>query len=455
MKHRSLLHKYDRPGPRYTSYPTAPIWTDSFSDKDYAERLLAAGKRADTPVSLYVHIPYCEQMCWFCGCTTIITKDHDKEDSYIDTVLAEARLVRETMGEQRRVTQHHWGGGTPTFLAPEAIEKLFTGLCLIFPPTTDAEISIEVDPRVTTRAHLETLKRIGFNRISMGLQDFNPKVQKTIHREQSYEQTEAIIEGARELGFISTNVDLIYGLPYQTPESFAANLELVHQLNPDRIACYSYAHVPWLKKHQNVIEEDTLPKGADKLELYLLALESFSARGYDAIGMDHFAKSDDELSVAARAGKLHRNFMGYSTHPAEEMISFGMSAISEVDGAFAHNFKEIKPWKEAIDAGRLPIDRGLRRSAEDERRRKLILSLMCNFHADFKDHGGVEDFKQHFAKELTALQDMQNDGLVELHADSITVTKTGRLFVRNICMLFDAYLNEPKKSDGPQFSRTV
>ncbi len=448
-----LLARYDKPGPRYTSYPTAPVWSAEFSALDYEARLRAASERQGDPLSLYVHIPYCNAMCFFCGCATVITQRHEKEEPYVDRVLAEARLAHAALGSSRPVAQHHWGGGTPTFLGPAMIEKLFHGLCDLFPLGDGAEVSIEVDPRITTQEQVETLARIGFNRISMGVQDFDPKVQETIHRVQSFEQTRAIVDGARALGFVSVNMDLIYGLPYQTQDSFRRTLDRFHELTPDRIACYSYAHVPWLKKHQRVIPEEALPRGADKLALYLTAVESFVAHGHAPIGMDHFAKTDDELSVAAAEGRLHRNFMGYTTLPADDMVSFGMSSISEIDGAFAQNEKTLPAWQEAVDAGRLPVARGLVRGEEDERRRKIILDLMCRFCAPFADHGGACEFRRRYATELAELEPLAEDGLVRVTDAAIEVTETGRLFVRNICMAFDAYLD--RESTGPRFSRTV
>jgi oxygen-independent coproporphyrinogen-3 oxidase len=449
-----LLAKYDRAGPRYTSYPTAPVWRDDFTDEDYAERLRVAAQKRDEPMSLYVHVPYCDALCFFCGCSTVITQRHEKEAPYVDRVLAEARLVRETMGNARPVAQHHWGGGTPTFLAPQMIEKLFSGLNELFPVADDAEVSIEVDPRVTTREQLEMLRSLGFNRISMGVQDFDEKVQTTINRVQSFAQTEAVVNTARELGFVSANLDLIYGLPHQTKKSFARTLELFHDLDPDRIACYGYAHVPWLKKHQQVIPEDALPTGSDKLALFQMALESFLGRGYSAIGMDHFAKEEDELSVAVGNGTLHRNFMGYSTHPAEDMVAFGMSSISEIDGAFSQNLKVVTDWEAAVDSNRLPVDRGLVRSDDDERRRRVILDLMCHFQVDFSDHGGADEFSRRYPLELKELQPFIDDKLIRVDDTGIEVTELGRLFVRNICMTFDAYLRHRDK-EKPMFSRTV
>jgi oxygen-independent coproporphyrinogen-3 oxidase len=450
---QELLSRYDKPGPRYTSYPTAPVWSDEFSAPDYAARLRAGGQ-SDEVMSLYAHIPYCNAMCFFCGCATVITQRHEKAAPYVDRLLREAAMVHAEMGGARRVAQHHWGGGTPTFLAPEFIEKLFIGLCELFPLTDDAEVSIEVDPRVTTRQHIETLARIGFNRISMGVQDFDPKVQKTINRVQSFAQTEAIVTGARELGFDSVNLDLIYGLPYQTKAGFQRTLDAVHELNPDRIACYSYAHVPWIRKHQKVIPEDSLPRGGDKLELYLTALRDLVDHGYEAIGMDHFARRQDDLAVAARQGSLHRNFMGYTTLPAEDMLAFGMSAISEFDGAFSHNYKTLQEWEARIDAGELPVERGMVRSVDDDQRRRIILDLMCHFRLEFGRHGGGEEFQRRYAAEFAELQPMVADGLLTIDAEGIEVTETGRLFVRNICMPFDAYLRRDEQQ-GPMFSRTV
>ncbi len=452
-----LFEKYDRPGPRYTSYPTAPVWTDSFGPDQYRERLRVAGADTSVPMSLYVHLPFCESMCWYCACNVIITQDHDKASSYVDDVLAEAKLVRDFMGGARPVVQHHWGGGTPTFLPPDQITRLFAGLGELFPLGDDAEVSIEVDPRVTTTEHLEALTKAGFNRISMGVQDFNPVVQEAIHRVQSYEDTRALVDAARGCGFESVNLDVVYGLPHQTVESFTRSLEQVLTLQPDRVACYAFAHVPWLKKHQRVIPEDALPRGREKLALYLAALDGFQDAGYLAIGMDHFALRSDELAVAAEAGVLHRNFMGYTTRPASDMVSFGVTAISEVAGSFAQNHKDLRTWREDVYAGRTPVERGMLRSEEDERRRRLILDLMCRFRIDFAEHGGEQAFRSRYPAEVERLEATVEDGLVEIDASGITVTNTGRLFVRNLAMAFDAYLKPPDDSDAstPRFSRTV
>lgn len=452
-----LLAKYDRPGPRYTSYPTAPCWSD-FTAADYQERLRAAAVRVDEPVSLYVHLPFCESLCWFCGCSVVITNKHDKSEAYVGRVLKEAAMVRETMECGRPVAQFHWGGGTPTFLPPEQITRLYVGLNELFVNMDDAEISIEVDPRVTTTAQLETLRDLGFNRISMGVQDFNPEVQKAINRIQSFEMTRDLVNAARDLGFQSVNLDLIYGLPFQNARAFGRTLDQIIEIGPQRIACYSYAHVPWLKKHQRIISEDTLPEPSVKLDLYRIALDALQDAGFVVIGMDHFAQQDDELAVAAGTGSLHRNFQGYSTHPAEEMLSFGVTAIGEVDRAFVQNLKTLSEWEREVDAGRLPANRGLRRSASDEERRRMILDLMCKFRLVFDEHGGNENFQRRFAVELEELKQLSADGLIEILEDRLQVTQLGRLLIRNIAMVFDEWLRRDRRQDDTpksRFSQTV
>ncbi len=453
--HEHLLKKYDRPGPRYTSYPTAPTWTADFGDAEHRSSLARAAAAAGAPMAMYVHLPFCRSMCFYCGCSVIVSKDDSKAERYVGEVLDEARLARAALAAPRPVAQHHWGGGTPTFLPPEQLERLFHGLAELFPLTPDAEVSIEVDPRVTTVPQLEALRRCGFDRISMGVQDFDQQVQETIHRVQSFELTRDLVQAARAVGFTSVNVDLVYGLPHQRPETFAKSIEMVLQLRPDRLACYGYAHVPWLKKHQCVIPEAALPRGADKLALYLLTLEALQAAGYLPIGMDHFGLAQDKLVQAAQRGELHRNFMGYTTAPAEDMLSFGVTAISEMAGAFAQNVKTLVDYREHLDAGKLPVERGLRRNDDDERRRRIILDLMCRFRLDYADHGGREQFTQRYATACAALPEMADDGLVEMRDSGLRVTELGRLFVRNLAMPFDAYLERQRQGSGPMFSRTV
>ena len=415
-------------------------------------------------MSVYVHIPYCASMCWYCACSVVITQDADKAVRYVDDVLLEADLVRDAMASgmtrgravDRPVVQHHWGGGTPTFLPPEECERLFLGLAERFPLAESAEVSIEVDPRVTQTAHLEALRRVGFHRISMGVQDFDPEVQESIHRVQGFEMTRELILTARDLGFSSVNLDLVYGLPHQTEAGFGRSLELVADLDPDRVACYSYAHVPWLKKHQKLISVDALPDAVLKHRLYLLAHRFFLDQGMEAIGMDHFAKGTDELAVAARGQRLHRNFMGYTTRPAPAMLGLGVTAIGEVSGGVLQNAKTIPEWQDAIRSGVLPVARGHRLTGEDEVRRSIILQLMCQFGASFEALGGRDAFFSRFKAASEALRPMERDGLVVIGEDGLEVTPLGRLLVRNLCMVFDEYLEKQRSQlSGPRFSRTV
>jgi oxygen-independent coproporphyrinogen-3 oxidase len=451
-----LLARYDRPGPRYTSYPTAPSWSDDFGPADHAESLRRAAGEGGTPLSLYVHIPFCTSLCWYCGCSVQITQRKDKGSRYVDTVLAEAALARRLLGDaDRPVLQHHWGGGTPTFLDPDDLVRLSAGLNDLFPLARDAEVSIEVDPRVTSRAQLEALRGAGFNRISMGVQDLDPKVQEAIHRIQPVEMTRDLVHAARELGFHSVNLDVVYGLPHQTPDSFGASIDEILELGPDRLACYGYAHVPWLKKNQRVIDEASLPIGRDKLALYLVALQKFEAAGFAAIGMDHFAKPEDGLARAADRGTLHRNFMGYTTQPAEDMLSFGTTAISEVAGAFAQNVKGLPEYEASIARGELPVHRGMRRSPDDDARRRIILDLMCRFRLRYEDHGGRDVFLSAHGEAVRSLQPMAADGLCAIDDDGITVNPIGRMLVRNLAMPFDSYLEAQRAAKRPMFSRTV
>ena len=358
--------------------------------------------------------------------------------------------------------QHHWGGGTPTFLKPHQLERLYMGLQDIFPSTDTAEVSIEVDPRVTDDEQLETLRRIGFNRISMGVQDFDQEVQECIHRVQSKELTKHIIDKSRELGFESINVDLVYGLPKQTLAGFGDTLDTIIDWGADRVACYSFAYVPWLKKHMKVLPEDRIPDSSAKFALFRLALEKFGAANYESIGMDHFAIATDPLSKAAREGRMHRNFMGYTTRMGhgrdpEDMLNLGITAIGEIAGRFGQSVKDVRDWEAAIDAGRYPIEKGWRRSADDEERRRIILDLMCRFRLDYADYPVVdgEPFEIRYAKSLEPLHAMEADGLLQFDDKGLSVLDKGRIFLRNIAMPFDAYLEGQRRGDKPMFSRTV
>jgi oxygen-independent coproporphyrinogen-3 oxidase len=454
-----LLRRYDRPGPRYTSYPTALEFNATFGPEQYEERLRLAAQHPELPLSLYAHLPFCESRCSFCACTVLITRNHGVGDKYLGYILREIDAVAPLLGERRRVAQLHWGGGTPTFFDEESLELLFAKFKERFDLLPDAEIAIEVDPRVTSMTQMATLRRLGFNRVSMGVQDFDGAVQEAIHRIQPLDATRDLILEARRLGFESVNLDLVYGLPRQTEEGFLRTLDAVVALRPDRLAVYSFAVVPWMKRNQRLIRMEELPATEVKLRLFGHAREVLLRAGYRAIGMDHFALPGDELSLAADARTLHRNFMGYATRPAPDMIGFGMSAIGEVAGAFVQNHKSLTRYYEHLDAGRLPVERGLVLDVDDERRRAVILSLMCNCHLDIAawERRFGESFADVFARELVELGAPDGPaahGFVVLSRDALEVTPAGALFVRNVAMVFDRRTRE-RRVDGPAFSRTV
>lgn len=454
----SLLRQYDRPGPRYTSYPTAVEFNASFDDAAYRKRLKAAGSVPEQPLSLYVHLPFCESRCSYCGCMVIITQKREVAVRYLDYLEREIEMLAQALGRRRRVIQLHWGGGTPTYLTVAQIRRLDATVQRCFEVDPDAEKAIEIDPRVTTREQLVLLRSLGFNRLSMGVQDFTPAVQEAIGRRQTHTLTRDLYEFARSVGFDSINVDLIYGLPRQALDTFRHTLDAVVALRPDRIAVYSYAHVPWLRPHQRTIDESTLPGTELKFELFGAAIETFLGAGYAPIGMDHFALPGDELAQAAASRRLHRNFMGYTTRPAADMFGVGVSAIGDVQGAFAQNAKKLPAYYEAIDAGRFPIERGYGLDADDLIRRHVITQLMCNFHVDRAAVGarfGVE-FDNYFKVELAELAGpggAAEDGFLTITPEAIDVTVNGRLFVRNICMAFDRYL--PAHAGRRVFSQTI
>lgn len=452
-----LLAKYDRPGPRYTSYPTAIEFHDQFTPERYLEKLEEASRIPDEPLSLYVHLPFCREHCTFCGCNVIITQKPGVADSYLDDLEREIALVAARLGKRTRVVQYHWGGGTPTYLTLDQMRRVWDALAAPFTLEPGAEVAIEVDPRVTTRRQAELLLELGFNRISMGVQDFDPDVQEAVNRYQTFIQTRDLHLYLRELGIESINFDFIYGLPHQTPESFRKTIELALELRPDRVACYSYAFVPWIKAHQKAIRLEDLPPRDVKLELFGIAHELFTGAGYQQIGMDHFALAGDSLAVAAREHTLFRNFMGYSTHPARDSVGFGVSAIGDLGGAFAQNTKKLNRYRDALDRGLPPIERGFERSRDDEIRRDVIQSLMCNFHLDTRaiERAYGVNFVTYFADSLKRLDEGPGEhGFVVRTDNSIQVTDSGRLFVRNVCMEFDAYLRG-REGEKPIFSRTV
>ncbi len=453
----ALLKKYDRPGPRYTSYPTAPVWTEEFGEKEAREEM-ARSNASKTPrdLSLYFHIPFCESLCYFCGCSTIITRDKAKAEEYNDFLAREMGVVAPLLDRNRRVVQLHLGGGTPSSLTPAQTRTLFRNINDHFTVDyKDGEISVEIDPREASNHYLETLKTVGVNRISMGVQDFDPAVQTAVHRIQPLELTERVFRKCRELAFHSINIDLIYGLPFQTVESFSRTLDQIIALSPDRIAVFNYAHVPWLKKHMVLIRESTLPPPDVKFALISLIGEKLEKAGYRFIGMDHFAKPDDELFLAQVDKTLYRNFQGYTTKKNADLLGLGVTAISMFDEAYWQNVKALPDYSARTLSGRLGVFRGFRLSKDDRMRREIISRIMCDLEIDRKKVLAPfgESFDAYFSKEIGVLEGFVPDGLIEIHPDRIRITALGRIFLRNIAMVFDAYLKEAPK--GPLFSRTL
>lgn len=453
------LLKYDKAVPRYTSYPTAPVWKDNFTQEQYIEQIKVSNGR-NNELSLYFHIPFCNTLCWYCGCNVIITKNPDKIANYINYLKKEIDLVSRHLTPDRVVSQMHWGGGTPNSLSPDQMRDLCQYIYARFKFTPDAEISMEVDPRDMTVEHIIAMKESGFNRVSMGVQDLEPAVQKAIHRIQPVEMTAQVISWAREYNFIGANIDLIYGLPLQTIETFEKTIDEVIKLNPDRIALFNYAHVPWLKKHQKLIKEIQLPSKSGKMDIFKMAVDKFTNAGYVFIGMDHFAKPDDELSVAQKNKTLHRNFQGYTTKAGTEMIGMGITSIGNIGDAYVQNFREydMDKYYECLDAGNLPVHRGYVVNDDDKLRKEVITRIMCDFEltkADIERRFNIK-FDEYFATELTMFGDFIDDGFVTLQPDKIIVHDPGRLFIRNIASTFDIYLRKPM--DGPNkptFSRSV
>lgn len=453
----ALILRMSGAGPRYTSYPTVPEWSDAFGDADARAALARASERVDEPLSLYVHIPFCERMCLFCGCTVEITRRAGRVTSYLDALDRELALVAELLGKRRKVLQIHWGGGTPTHLKSAQIEQLFASIASRFEILPGAEVSLEVHPHVTSFEQIDVLAGLGFNRISMGVQDLDARVQSVIARDQTAEETERLIEHCRARGIGAINLDLMYGLPEQTEATFAATLDTIARLRPDRLAVYGYAHVPWLKKHQTALEQYTLPDAPARARLFFVALERLGAAGYQVIGLDHFALRSDSLWRALENGTLRRNFMGYTTHPADEMLAFGISAIGDIGGAFVQNTHDTREYEECIHAGSLATHKGLARSAEDVLRRAAIQALMCGMRLDLDELEKCferSDLAAHFEREWRELEPLAALGLCEIAPRRIVVTPKGRLFLRHLAMVFDEYLRK-KSPQGPRFSKTV
>lgn len=449
-----LIRKYSIPGPRYTSYPPATKFTADLAALRLEDAIAEDNRPGAGPISLYFHLPFCETRCWFCGCNTVITRRRDAAAEYLDDLAREMRLTAARMDLSRPVTQIHLGGGTPTFLPPDQLRRLGTLIREIFHVAPNCEFSVEIDPRRLTLEHVHALRDIGARRASLGVQDTNPKVQLAIHRMQPHYQNQTAFKWLRAAGFESINVDLIYGLPLQTPESFATTIEDVLGLAPDRLSVFSYAHVPWIKPTQRIFDDrQQLPDAKAKLEMFATAHAKLTVAGYIDIGLDHFAKPDDELAVALREGTLQRNFQGYSTRGGASLYSFGISSISATADSYRQSFKTLEEWRAALDAGQLPTERGLRLTPEDIRRREIIMSLMCNRRLNFAALSKTLglDFATTYAAELASLADLEADGLVSRDESGVEVTRAGVPLLRVIAMRFDATLS----NTAMQHSRTI
>ena len=451
-----LIRQYDVSGPRYTSYPTADRFVDAFGEAQLAqwlERRNIGG--INQPLSLYVHLPFCNTVCYYCACNKVVTRDHGKSAKYINYLERELTLLAPRLGAGREICQLHWGGGTPTFLAHEEMRGLVQALERVFTRASGCECSIEVDPRSAPAGTMRLLGELGFNRVSIGVQDFDPAVQRAVHRVQSVELTRSVIEEARSSGFRSVSLDLIYGLPKQTLDSFNRTLDQVLALAPDRLALYSYAHLPRLFAPQRRIAQADLPSAEQKLQILTLAIGRLTREGYLYIGMDHFARAHDELAVAQAQGRLQRNFQGYSTHPAADMIGLGVSAIGRVGPTYYQNRKALDEYYAELEAGRLPVARGLELTPDDLARRAVIQALSCHFAVSIEsiELAHLVDFRKYFAQELRELRRLAQDGLVELSDEWITVTPKGRLMVRAVCMVFDRYLREAR--ERASYSRVI
>lgn len=451
-----LIRKLDRSGPRYTSYPTADRFVESFNAdtyKKWATKREVGG--VHRPLSIYVHIPFCNTLCFYCGCNKIITKDKTKAVEYLEYLKKEIAMQSELFDAKSEVTQLHLGGGTPTFLSDEQMSDLMGALRSHFRFAEEGEFSIEIDPRKVNAQTVALLSKLGFNRISLGVQDFDPDVQKAVNRIQSEEETLSVIEAARHSGFKSISIDLIYGLPKQSVEGFNRTLDRVISANPDRLAIYNYAHLPTLFLPQRRINEDELPSADAKLQILSMAIKRMTDAGYVYIGMDHFAKPDDELAVAQRMGRLHRNFQGYSTHADCDLVALGVTAIGKVGPTYSQNFRTLDEYYNNLTKNMLPLMRGLELSSDDLLRRDIIQALMCQFalSKDTIELAHLIKFDSYFEQEMTELMEYQNYGLVKLESNRITVTPKGRLLIRNVCMVFDKYLRLNKESK--KFSKVI
>jgi oxygen-independent coproporphyrinogen-3 oxidase len=451
---QDLIRKYDKAGPRYTSYPTAPQFTREYGEKELKRSIARSNNEMiPKPLSLYVHIPFCDTICYYCACNKIITKNHSLSDEYLDLLETELGMLSPLFDPDREIEQLHLGGGTPTFLSDEEMIQLMSMIEDHFKVSEQCEMSIEIDPRKVTDDSLRTLTNIGFNRMSLGVQDFDERVQRAVNRVQSYELVRDRLQTARDCGVQSVNMDLIYGLPFQSVKTFGETLDKVVALRPDRLSIFNYAHLPERFKPQRRINAEDLPTPAEKLDIFQLTMERLQDAGYVYIGMDHFALESDSMVKAQQEGTLQRNFQGYSTHADTDLVAIGVSSIASIGDSYSQNSSDMETYRELIQSGQLPVVRGLQLSDEDRLRKQVINQLICHFHLDFERVESVWDirFTEHFAAELSQLQEMVADDLVEIDERSIRVKPRGRLLIRNICMVFDEYL----RHNVVQFSKVI
>lgn len=455
MKTSVLLEKYCKSGPRYTSYPPAPHFHTGFNDVDWRHEL-ETNQNSERGISLYAHIPFCDTLCWYCGCNMVATRDYGRVQNYLEILFKEIDWVAELVAPTRGVRQIHWGGGTPTYLHPEDMARLFEHLISGYTIDPCAEVGCEADPRELTQEHVRTLKHLGFNRISLGVQDLDERVQQAVNRIQPESLIREVYGWMRDAGFESINMDLMLGLPYQTIDTFAKTLDEIIDMRPDRLAVFNYAHVPWMKKHQKLIPETALPDVQTRIVLQEYLLERLTAAGYLYIGMDHYALPGDELVAAQRNKTLYRNFQGYTTHKNCDVLAFGASAISQTEEVYVQNVKKLSEYRERIQSGRLATERGIRVGREDKLRREAITRIMCNLELDmgaFGEEWNI-DCNEYFGC-TQMLVEMADDGLLNLQNGIIKVTDIGRLFLRNIAMLFDGYLRQSSAEEVPRYSKTL
>lgn len=453
-----ILKRFNRPGPRYTSYPTAPMFSSEFTFDDFEHEVRDTnrGDESESDLSLYFHFPFCERLCYFCGCNMMVTRDRGMINEYNSYLKREIEMLAPMISEKRTVSQMHWGGGTPSYLMPDEIADIGGFIRDHFRFNEDTEASVEIDPRGLTKEHMQAFRSLGFNRTSLGVQDFNQQVQEAINRTQSEEITRQTVEWSRELGFRSINLDLIYGLPHQTLDSFEVTVDKIIDISPDRIAVFNYAHVPWLKKHQNLLASDAIPGPDERLEILKMTIEALTSAGYVYIGMDHFSKPTDELAIAQAESTLYRNFQGYSTRAGCDVYAFGVSAISQFQNIYAQNLKGLKDYYQRIDSGRAATNVGYRMTSDDHIRKETIMQLMCHLEIDKRS---IEDrfditFDDYFADSIAKLAEFEIEGYVANDDKKVSVTGLGILLIRNIAMCFDAYL-EKMMAEKPVFSKTV